>query len=192
MRIGLLAVALASVCWLLPSPAAADRQDEHCRDAKGQHGEGHATIQVKGDQDPPAPPPVPPNALVPRFGPPTAAERSPGGKPGRRPPWPPPFVPPGPSTLDLDVDHLRIVVRWDPAVWLGHTQILRIYSPDGGLYQQFSSTIPAARQNETRVPVASTWITEYNLVGTWCVAVYLDGDKFASGRQTFTLTPKHP
>jgi hypothetical protein len=179
LRTALAALALTAVCWLMPSPAAADRPDAHCLDARGQHGEGHATIKVSGDQDPPPPPPPSPTPHG-------------GGKPGRRPPPPPPpFVPASPSTLDIDVDHLRIAVRWDPAAWQGHTQILRIYSPDGGLFQQFSSTIPAAMQNETRVPVASTWITEFNLVGTWCVAVFLGDDRFASGRQTFTLKPKN-
>ena len=63
-------------------------------------------------------------------------------------------------------------------------------TPDGSLYQRFTSDVESADGRtsvETPVPVAGTWITEYQIFGTWTVNVYLDGDFTPVATTHFTL-----
>ena len=82
--------------------------------------------------------------------------------------------------------------RFVPGV---HVQRLDIIAPDGSLYQRrrapFKHVI--SRETGTRVitllPVGGTWITEYSLVGTWEVRLYLDNARTPVLTQSFVLTP---
>jgi hypothetical protein len=90
------------------------------------------------------------------------------------------------------LDELLVFVRWRSKKLVGHTQRVQLFSPDGALYQQFVGAIDADRESQTRVPVAGTWITEFDLVGKWCVAAFLDDDPYPSGREEFTLVAPSP
>jgi len=86
-----------------------------------------------------------------------------------------------------------------------HTQRLKLFLPDGALYQQFTTEIatagPAARGQgrrpqgpsrewervTTRLPVGGTWITEHALYGRWRLEVYLDQDRQSTTHGTFVL-----
>ncbi len=88
---------------------------------------------------------------------------------------------------------LRIVARW--YVVGPHVQRLDIVAPDGALYRQFRADFKhiTSREDGTRVitvmPVGGTWITEYSLVGTWQVHLYLDNARTPVLTQSFMLTP---
>lgn len=67
-----------------------------------------------------------------------------------------------------------------------HTEQTKVYSPDGGLYQTFSSTFSPVKGAYTvthEMLVAGTWAE--TLPGTWRVRVYLDGAEV--GTTTFQL-----
>jgi hypothetical protein len=88
---------------------------------------------------------------------------------------------------------LRIVTRW--YVVGPHVQRVDIVAPDGALYRQFRASFKHtnSRLEGTRViivmPVGGTWITEYSLVGTWQVRLYLDNARTPVLTQSFVLTP---
>jgi hypothetical protein len=42
---------------------------------------------------------------------------------------------------------------------------------------------------ETLLPVGGTWITEYSLVGSWQIDLYLDNSRTPVASKTFQLTP---
>ncbi|MBI5528675.1 MAG: hypothetical protein HY897_20280 [Deltaproteobacteria bacterium] len=81
-----------------------------------------------------------------------------------------------------------------------HAQSVRVFAPDGSFYQGFDKSIcvgsgctsgaapevigSVAQYWET-LPVAGTYITQYNLSGSWRVDLYVDGVKKQSG--TFLL-----
>jgi len=96
---------------------------------------------------------------------------------------------------------LLIVVEYRDLPAGPHTQRLKLYAPDGALYQQFTTEFaaepptrgkghPASRWEpvEVRLPVGGTWITKYSLYGTWRVEVYLDQEQVpATKDQSFHL-----
>jgi len=84
-----------------------------------------------------------------------------------------------------------------------HTQRLKLFLPDGALYQQFTTAFetppedgargkgyrgPAWQPVETRLPVGGTWITEHALYGSWRFEVYLDAAPQPIVSHRFTLT----
>ena len=79
----------------------------------------------------------------------------------------------------FDADRLRsllIQVEWKTLVGQ-HTQRVELLTPDGSVYQNLTEHVASATGKafvETRLPVAGTWITEYDLHGRWTVNVYLD------------------
>jgi len=79
----------------------------------------------------------------------------------------------------FDTDRLRslmIEVHWKTLVG-AHTQRLELITPDGSVYQNLTGPVESVTGTavvETRLPVAGTWITEYDLHGRWTVNVYLD------------------
>lgn len=72
-----------------------------------------------------------------------------------------------------------------------HTEVLRLYTPGGGLYQSWSSTFSAGATGSAGLtailPVMGTTIAEYSMTGTWKAVVYLDGGATASATATFLL-----
>jgi len=78
-----------------------------------------------------------------------------------------------------------------------HTQRLKLFLPDGALYQQFTSEVqggsaqpargPGWERVTTRLLVGGTWITEHALYGTWRFEVYLDQDRQSTTHGTFVL-----
>ncbi|MBI5527751.1 MAG: hypothetical protein HY897_15580 [Deltaproteobacteria bacterium] len=81
-----------------------------------------------------------------------------------------------------------------------HAQSVRVFAPDGSLYQKFDKsicigssctsgaapeTIGSVSQYWESLPVAGTYITQYSLSGSWRVDLYVDGVKKQSG--TFLL-----
>jgi hypothetical protein len=99
---------------------------------------------------------------------------------------------------------LLLVVEYRALPAGAHTQRLKLFAPDGALYQQFTTEFtvngdPArghghSRQGagwrpvETRLPVGGTWITEHSLYGTWRLEVYLDAAPQPAESHRFTLT----
>ena len=79
----------------------------------------------------------------------------------------------------FDADRLRslvIQVGWRTLVGI-HTQRLELITPDGSVYQTLNQPVESVTGTavvETRLPVAGTWITQYDLHGRWTVNVYLD------------------
>jgi len=78
---------------------------------------------------------------------------------------------------------LLIVVEYRDLAAGPHTQRLKLYAPDGALYQQFTTAFQATGQSrrgagwervETRLLVGGTWITEHGLYGPWRFEVYVD------------------
>jgi hypothetical protein len=58
-----------------------------------------------------------------------------------------------------------------------HTQRVELITPDGSVYQNLTQEVASVTGTavvETRLPVAGTWITKYDLHGRWTVNVYLD------------------
>ncbi len=95
---------------------------------------------------------------------------------------------------------LLLVVEYRALPAGPHTQRLKLFAPDGALYQQFTTefAVPLAggagrgahawRPVETRLPVGGTWITEHSLYGTWRLEVYLDAASHPTESHPFTLT----
>jgi hypothetical protein len=97
---------------------------------------------------------------------------------------------------------LLLVVEYRALAAGAHTQRLKLFAPDGALYQQFTTEFavngePARGQGqraqawlpvETRLPVGGTWITEHGLYGTWRLEVYLDSASQPTESHRFTLT----
>jgi hypothetical protein len=79
----------------------------------------------------------------------------------------------------FDADRLRsllIQIHWKTLVG-AHTQRVELITPDGSVYQNLTAPVESATGTavvETRLPVAGTWITEYDMHGRWTVNVYLD------------------
>ena len=88
---------------------------------------------------------------------------------------------------------LKLVARW--YVPGKHVQRLEIVTPDGSLYRRLSEPFRhvITRETGTKVitllPVGGTWITEYSLLGTWEVRVYMDNARTPVLTQSFVLTP---
>ena len=88
-----------------------------------------------------------------------------------------------------EVRVLTITVEWRTLVG-AHTQRLELMTPDGSVYQRFTSDVESVTGRaivETRLPVAGTWITQYSLEGKWKVNVYLDDAVAPVTSDTFTL-----
>lgn len=71
---------------------------------------------------------------------------------------------------------LLIQIHWKTIVGQ-HTQRIELITPDGSVYQNLTAPVESVTGTavvETRLPVAGTWITEYDLHGRWTVNVYLD------------------
>ena len=83
--------------------------------------------------------------------------------------------------------YLRILVGWQNLSGT-HTQRLRLFSPDGSLYQGFSTGVGSS-PTETQLPVSGTWISEFSLWGAWRVEVFLDGQQMPITSGVFVLTP---
>ena len=83
---------------------------------------------------------------------------------------------------------LRIRVGWQNLSG-SHTQRLELFSPDGSLYQRFSTQFANASSVETDLPVGGTWITEFSLFGAWRVDVFLDSQRMPITSAAFLLTP---
>jgi hypothetical protein len=88
-----------------------------------------------------------------------------------------------------DLRYLYIYVTWNLPGG-PNTQRIELFSPDGALYQRFSTefTSPtSATTTETWVPVGGTWITQHSLFGAWRVEVYLDGSATPVATSGFVL-----
>ncbi len=95
---------------------------------------------------------------------------------------------------------LRIIAWWN--VGGAHVQRLELRAPDGSLYQRLTRPFDTrtsvlkkrgAHQRgvpvETLLPVGGTWITEYSLVGSWQIDLYLDNSRTPVASKSFQLTP---
>lgn len=82
---------------------------------------------------------------------------------------------------------LRILVAWQNLSGT-HSERLELFSPDGSLYQQFSTQF-AGTPVETRLSVTGTWITQYSLFGAWRVDVFLDSETMPITSGVFLLNP---
>ena len=105
------------------------------------------------------------------------------------------------STFSLaTLRDLRIIAWWN--VGGAHVQRLELRAPDGSLYQRLTRPFDTrtsvvqkrgAHQRgvpvETRLPVGGTWITEYSLVGSWRIDLYLDNSRTPVAGKSFQLTP---
>ncbi len=100
----------------------------------------------------------------------------------------------GGSRFDAgDVKRLVIFTKWTPSVWSSHTQRIKLFTPGGSFYQQFTATISGDEKDvQTPVLVAGTWIAEFSLYGTWCAQVFLDGEEVPAGEETFVLAKPAP
>ena len=83
--------------------------------------------------------------------------------------------------------YLRILVGWQNLSGT-HTQRLRLFAPDGSLYQGFSTQLGSS-PTETQLPVGGTWISEFSLWGAWRVEVFLDSQQMPITSGVFVLTP---
>ena len=84
---------------------------------------------------------------------------------------------------------LRVIVTWREAEHV-HVQRLDLYSPDGSLYQRFTTPFTGRRfpvAVVTRVPVAGSSIVDSGLYGAWCAEVFLDDDDAPIARRRFEL-----
>ena len=85
---------------------------------------------------------------------------------------------------------LRVIVSWRDTEH-AHMQRLDLYSPDGSLYQRFTTAFTGRRfpvAVVTRVPVAGSSIVDSGLYGAWCAEVFLDDDDAPIVRHRFDLT----
>ncbi len=94
----------------------------------------------------------------------------------------------GPAFLSGMLRDLRILVGWQN-LSSSHTQRLDLYSPDGSLYQRFSTQFANASSVQADLPVGGTWITEFSLFGAWQVDVFLDTGTMPITTGVFVLTP---
>ena len=88
---------------------------------------------------------------------------------------------------------LRIEVEWRE-IEDGHQQRLELFSPDGALYQRFTTSFTGNGRRtavDTALPVAGTSITDAGLYGEWCAEVFLDDDDAPIARRPFRLTSPH-
>jgi hypothetical protein len=96
------------------------------------------------------------------------------------------------SGVRFDTDRVRsllIQVSWKTLVGT-HTQRLELITPDGSIYQTLTEPVESVTGTalvETRLSVAGTWITEYDLHGKWTVNVYLDDAVTPVTSARFTL-----
>jgi hypothetical protein len=95
---------------------------------------------------------------------------------------------------------LRIIAWWNVAG--AHVQRLELRAPDGSLYQRltrpFNTRTSVVQKRgahqpgvavETLLPVGGTWITEYSLVGSWQIDLYLDNSRTPVASKSFQLIP---
>jgi hypothetical protein len=71
-----------------------------------------------------------------------------------------------------------------------HVEETRFYSPDGAMYQAYSSTLSSRTRAcvvTHQLPIAGTWAA--GMPGTWTVRVFLDGQCVVT--QQFTLGPPY-
>jgi hypothetical protein len=107
---------------------------------------------------------------------------------------------PGRQFSARNVRDLLIAVEYRDLTPGRHTQRLKLFAPDGALYQQLTTAVatnPPARGKglrgpgwervTTRLPVGGTWITEHGLYGTWRLEVYMDTGRDAATTTTFVL-----
>jgi len=88
-----------------------------------------------------------------------------------------------------DLGTLVVVVSWQ-TLFGTHAQRVELVTPDGSVYQQFTSEVASydgRARVETAVRVGGTWITEYQLFGNWTVNVYLDDDTTPVATGSFVL-----
>lgn len=79
-------------------------------------------------------------------------------------------------------------------------QRLELRAPDGSLYQRHTQKVkvgsitshvggdPRGTRARMVMPVGGTWITEYSLVGTWTVELYMGNARTPAASYSFTLT----
>ncbi len=88
---------------------------------------------------------------------------------------------------------LFISVVWMDYPAGNHLQTLKIFLPDGNLYQTFETTFAIAQiptgsfTTVESLPVAGSYITQRSLTGDWRVEVSLDGQFIAA--RVVTLSP---
>ena len=101
-----------------------------------------------------------------------------------------------PPSIQFSVAALRdlfILVDWMDFAAGNHLQTLKIFLPDGYLYQSFETTfeiVDTPTGSITTVqslPVAGSYITQRSLTGDWRVEVFLDGQFITS--RIVTLSP---
>jgi hypothetical protein len=72
-----------------------------------------------------------------------------------------------------------------------HQVIIDIFDPHGNAWQSDTLTFTGLKKGASlvtdTVPVAGTWIQQYNLTGAWTAQVFLDGASAPSATVTFTL-----
>lgn len=86
------------------------------------------------------------------------------------------------------VKDLLINVRWQK-VNTSARQRLALYSPDGHLYQMFTTTLDAdPAPVDIMLPVVGSWIVSATLTGTWCAKVFIDDDLQPVAADAFELS----
>ncbi len=100
------------------------------------------------------------------------------------------------ASIQFSVAALRdlfILVDWMDYPAGNHLQTLKIFLPDGNLYQPFETTFAIAQTptgsftTVESLPVAGSHITQRSLTGDWRVEVFLDGQFIAA--RVVTLSP---
>ena len=82
---------------------------------------------------------------------------------------------------------VNIAVSWRNVAAGTHTQTLRVFAPDGGLFQAMNAPFRVSRNDggaavvTQTLPVTGTWITARHLTGTWKFFVFLDNQPMAAG-----------
>ena len=101
-----------------------------------------------------------------------------------------------PSSIQFSLAALRdlfILVDWMEYPAGNHLQTLKIFLPDGNLYQSFETTFEivgsptGSLTTVESLPVAGSYITQRSLTGDWRVEVFLDGQFIVS--RIATLSP---
>lgn len=95
--------------------------------------------------------------------------------------------------LARQLDTLIIQLYWKN--WFDnremHYQRVQLITPDGAVYQTFTTDIHAFKHDgnpvEIEVPVTGSWIKAHKLFGAWRVDVFLDDEPLAIARQGFTI-----
>jgi hypothetical protein len=86
-----------------------------------------------------------------------------------------------------NVRDLRIQVEWK-RIRTYVRQRLALYSPDGQLYQMFTTDLGAYPDPvNLMLPVRGTWIMSATLTGTWCAKIFLDDDEAPVAAESFEL-----